>query len=107
MSDRQLTPIEIAEQPWEDPLDGLLSGTYRAPADVPDGVDHLVVYIRGAGGNSNNEYRGARAICGKAVRLWPKLERIGDSCDICVRGISRAFREARAAMASTTPVELG
>lgn len=109
-TDRPLTPVDMAEQPWEDPLDGLLSGTYRArPADAgPDDPDHLVVYIRGSGGDPHSEYRGPTAVCGREVPLRPRPERVGDTCEYCVTGVARAFREAREAIANRRPPgELG
>jgi hypothetical protein len=109
--DRPPTPVEIAEAPYRDPLDGLLSGAYCArAADALEGEsDHLVVYIRGSGGDPTAEYRAETAACGAAVVLEPKLTRLSPStCTFCLAALAGAFRAARLAIAERQPPgELG
>lgn len=103
MSDEQTyTPPGATDQPFVDPLDGLMSGAYRARADgAPDDEpDHLVVYLRAPDGDRRHEYRGQAAICGRPVSLVPKLEQVGPTCEFCLTDAEQAFRRGRAALAA-------
>lgn len=99
MSGQELTPVQVSEMPWEDPLDGLFYGTYRVYAALQADADpdHLEVYIRGEG----DEYRGRKTVCGRELHATLLPARLGETCSWCLDGISTAFREARAAMAMT------
>jgi hypothetical protein len=92
-----LTPSQVREQPWADPLDGLLSGTYAVRTEDDPETDHLVVYIRGHNGDPQAEYRGESTICGVDAPLWP-VSRVGNTCTSCMAGVADAFRWAREAL---------
>lgn len=96
----ELTPVEVSEQPWIDPWDGLLSGTYRlrVPNQPPDTDDHLVVYLRGIAGDSAREYRAPTTICGLSLEGAARPDRVTSACSACMDGVPRAFEQARAAL---------
>lgn len=95
------TPLQVAESPWVDPWDGLLSGTYhvRLPGQWPDGPDHLLVYIRGASGDPAREYVGTATVCGRDLAGATRPRRVGTACGPCLDGAGRAFGAARLALA--------
>lgn len=89
-----MTPVQISEQPWTDPLDGVREGTYRrfAADGPPSALQHLVVYLRPDDGR---ERCAELTACGRpftAIRPT-QLER---TCADCVAGLPQAFRAERA-----------
>lgn len=88
--------VEIAESAWEDPYDKLMSGTYRVTV-IGDPLDHLVVYIRGAGGDPTAEYMANRTVCGKEIVFG--VRRLSDVCVLCLADVGDAFGRARTILA--------
>jgi hypothetical protein len=106
--ERSATPVTVSEQPWTDPWDGLLTGTYRRRLSwqLPGTPDHLVVYIRGAGGDATCEYVSQTTICGQGLDDAARPERVSPACPACLDGAAQAFRLAREHLAETAPHRL-
>lgn len=99
------SPVALSEQPWADPWDGLLSGTYRRRLSwqLPDTPDHLVLYIRGTGGDPDAEYVAETTICGTRLDGATRPDRVTGVCPACLEGVGQAFARARAEVAETAP----
>lgn len=102
---KTLTPVEVAEQPWPDPFERFLSGVYRfrVPGQPLDDGDHLVLYIRGSGGDPNVEYAADTTICGQDLHGATKPRSLTTACPACRDGVGQAFERARAHLADRGP----
>lgn len=90
-------PVTTAAQPDFVPWQGFLSGAYRVRllGQGTGSPDHLMVYLRGAGGNERREYAGLTTICGLDLYGAFGGNRRGSACPACVYGADQAFTEAR------------